>query len=249
VKRLLVALQFLTRVPIPFCGDVEQSDLGRSMLCFPLAGALLGLVSAGAYFLLAMILPPLAASVIAVLLVSALTGGLHLDGLADTFDGFYAGRTRARILEIMKDSRVGVMGAAAVAGDLLVKSALLAGIPREAAPWVLVAAPALGRWALVLGAHGARPARGDGLGSDFIAGLGRTELFGATVIAALLGGAALLWIDLKLCLAACLAVPLLTYLWSRFVERKIGGMTGDTLGALNEIAEVAVLLAACAMLQ
>ncbi len=248
MKRLLVALQFLTRVPIPVPGEVETRDLGRSMLCFPLAGAILGLVLAGAYLLLGAVLPPLATSVVVVLLLSALTGGLHLDGLADTFDGFYAGRTRERVLEIMKDSHVGVMGAAAIAGDLLLKSALLAGIPREAAPWVLVAAPALSRWTLVLGAHGAGSARGSGLGRDFIAGLGRAELFGATIVAVILGGGALLWIDIRLCLTACLAAAVLAYLWAKFVERRIGGMTGDTLGALNEMAEVAVLFAACALL-
>jgi len=244
VRRLLLALQFLTVIPVRVSGQVSGRDLGGSMLCFPLVGALLGAAAAGTYVLLShfLLLPELAASTVAVLLLAALTGGLHLDGLADTFDGMRAGRSRERMLEIMRDSRVGVMGAAAVSGDLLLKCALLAAIPREAAPWVLVAAPALSRWGLVLGARRSRPAREDGLGRDFLAGVGRAELLAATALAAALGVGLLDWTGL----IACLAVVPVAWGWTRHVEHRIGGVTGDTFGALNEMLEVLVLLvAAC----
>jgi len=240
VKRLLVAIRFLTIVPVGRGGELAPCDLGRSMLFFPAVGALLGLALAGAYVELNRYLPALAASAIVVIVSTALTGGLHLDGLADTFDGFYAGRSREKTLEIMKDSRIGVMGAAALFSVLLLKTSLLAGLPTGAAPAVLVAMPAVGRWSLVLGAHRSPCARADGLGRVFIEGVGRLELLAATVVTACLGVALLQWAGA----AACVSAALATYGTVKYAARRIGGVTGDILGAINEASETIVLLVA-----
>ena len=158
MKAFVAAVRFLTILPVGRGGETEVRDWARSMALFPMVGALVGLVLAGAHILLAPLLPGLAPSVIVVLLLVLLTGGLHLDGLADTCDGFYAGRSKEEILKVMKDSRIGVMGAVALCADLLLKVSLLADIPSPAIPGTLIVMPAAGR------GGSASAAGGDGWG-------------------------------------------------------------------------------------
>src|SRR5262249_50558363 len=161
MRRLLCAIAFLTRVPVPLAFDAV--DIGRASLAFPLVGAGLGAASFG----LALTLARLPAGVVAVLLVAfsaLLTGGLHLDGLADSAGGFGGGRSREHALEIMRDHSIGAFGATALGLLLLLKVAALASLGASWRPLLL--APILARWASVPLSAALPNARGSGLGAS-----------------------------------------------------------------------------------
>src|SRR6185369_2088474 len=131
MRLFLVAFQFLTIVPLPFAVRCEQEDLGRSMSFFPLVGLALGALLAGADFLLAPLLPRGVADLVLIVLLSVVTGGLHLDGLSDVCDGLAARGSRQRFLEVMKDSRVGAVGALSLVLALGLKYQALLAVPLQ----------------------------------------------------------------------------------------------------------------------
>jgi adenosylcobinamide-GDP ribazoletransferase len=232
------ALRFLTIIPVPGLPAMSETAIGRAIPLFPLAGLLLGLLLAG----LGAVLGPLwSEGVRAVGLVVAwgvLTAGLHLDGLSDTFDGVLSWRSRERKLEIMRDSRIGAMGALALAAVLALKIALLAS---AGAAWLpaIVLAPVLGRWADVYGIVFFPAAREGGLGKSFQSMLGPRDF----AVASLTALAAALLLAGPRGLVALLLVWLVAHLLGRWWTRDLGGLTGDTYGALCEIGEVVALAA------
>jgi cobalamin 5'-phosphate synthase/cobalamin synthase len=237
---LACAFSFLTRLPVAQGSLFDAKTVARSARWFPLVGAALGAIYAGGLWVLA---PRLPAAVVAVLLVAldaALTGAMHLDGLADTADGFGGGRSREDVLRIMRDHAIGSYGAVAVVLALALKIAAIAALAGSAhAVFAVALAPVLGRWAAVLlGATQpyARPSDDNGTGSP-TRWIGRTELTVATITA--LAAAAT-------CgprgAAAGLLVAIVTVLWGRRSARRIGGVTGDTLGTAAVAAECLTLL-------
>ncbi len=244
IKPLIAALQFLTVIPVPV--KTAQSDMAKSLPWFPAAGLVTGLGAAAAFLAAhAVGMPPMMAGLIGVLALSGLNGFFHLDGVADTADGFLSARPREKILEIMRDSRIGTMGVVGLFFILGLKwSALAAMAPGDG--WrALVIAAVLARAALVLSMGLAPYARKEGgLVSVFLQGrtpsgmviVSVSGLFAAAAIGGVAGMTALFFT-----VAALVA-------FNFFSMRKIGGITGDTLGAQTEIAETAVLLAMCAML-
>ena len=130
MKRFLIALQFLTILPLNIKGKIEEKDFGRSLIYYPIVGLLIGLFLAGIAYISAF-LPPLVTSVLILVAWMVITGGIHLDGFADTCDGFYGNRPKEDILKIMRDSRIGTMGAAGVVMLLLIKFATLSSIRSE----------------------------------------------------------------------------------------------------------------------
>ncbi len=240
LRRFGLALQFLTRVPVRISGTVTEADLAASMSLHPLVGASLGLALAGIGMGIHVVLPP-AVAVLWVLAASIfLTGNLHLDGIMDTADGVYGAYEPERRLEIMKDSRVGAHGVAAAILVLGMKGSLLL----QLAPidwWAaLPVALAFGRCSLVFGAcrfDYARPA--GGLGQTYM-----EQVSGAHLLIATLGALLVGWAfapSLAHVVAVTLGALVTAQLAGWYVARKIGGMTGDTLGALNEIVEIVVL--------
>ncbi len=236
---LLIALQFLTRIPVTLRGDVSAEDLARSMAFFPLIGVLLGALAALIHFLASLAFAPSVCDVLAIAFLIAVTGNMHGDGLMDTADGFFCGKPRERILEIMHDSRVGAHGVMAGACLLLAKFVLLGQVPAPLKPMALVAVPVFGRWAQVYGAAMYPYVSGSSGTGFFVNHLGRREI--ALASAFTLGAAMLLLGPLKGSAAAA-AVLAATVLLARFSSRRIGGVTGDVLGAMNEFAELACLL-------
>jgi cobalamin 5'-phosphate synthase/cobalamin synthase len=240
MRLLACAFSFLTRLPVAPGSLFDGKTVARSARWFPLVGAVLGAMEAGALWVLAPRLPAAAAAVIVVALDAALTGAMHLDGLADTADGFGGGRSREDVLRIMRDHAIGSYGAVAVVLALALKIATIAALAGSVrAIYALVLAPALGRWtAVLLGATQpyARPSEDNGTGSP-TRWIGRTELAVATVIA---GGAA------AACglrgAAAWLLTAIVANLWGRHSARRIGGVTGDTLGVAVMAAECLTLL-------
>jgi adenosylcobinamide-GDP ribazoletransferase len=216
------------------------------MFWFPWVGALLGAGFAGAWLGLEAVFPPPAAAALLLVLTVLATGALHLDGLADTADGLGGGHTAADRLRIMKDSRVGSFGVISLVLALLLKFALflaLAGQP--ASLWAIFLFPVVSRWGMVLLAFSAPYARAEGgLGQAMTDGLDRSTLAGATlgvlVLAAPAGGVK------GLVLLAVAGVAVLGS--SHYFKFKLGGVTGDVLGAANEALEVLVLAGALMLL-
>ena len=177
-----LAVQFLTRLPIDLSGPINESHLVGSMGWYPLVGGLLGALVTACATGLALRLPAPVTAVMAVAFLSVMTGNLHLDGLMDTADGFYGGRTRERRLEIMRDSRVGVHGVTAGVVALLMQWSLLWTLLEEG--WLPLALPlalSSGRWSLVLTAKTQPPARKDGLGGLYATHLRPRHLLWATL--------------------------------------------------------------------
>ena len=242
LQPLLAALQFLTVIPAG--GHVPQEALGRALPWFPVVGLIIG-IGAGLAYALALLLglPPPAASLVGVLVLSGLSGFLHLDGVADTADGFFSARPREKILDIMRDSHVGTMGVVGLFAILGLKWAALASMPPDTAWKALVLAPVLGRAAQVCSMTLLPYVRSSGgLASIFINNRSRSNMYwalGIAGIAALFGGGA--------GVAALVLGALAAFLFSLWCMRKIGGITGDTVGAATEVVETAALCAICAL--
>lgn len=236
MRDLPTAIAFLTRIPIPVAWTGGAESVGRGARYFPLVGALLGC----AYWAIAHLpLPVLPVAVLIVIAEAFLTGALHMDGLADMADGFGGGHTREDVLRIMKDHLIGAYGAVALLLALLLKCAAIAELLAARQLWPLVFAPAAARWATVwLGYRGpyARPA-GTGAVSNFV---GWFELLVATLTVLAL---AVLW-RAQLAFLALLPVPFIAEFLLRWSRRKIGGVTGDVIGATTFVAEILVLLTA-----
>lgn len=234
MKPLLAALRFLTILPVPGSWGTAEEDLARSVPWFPVVGLLLGAAAAVIAWALALVAPPTVAAAAIVIVLLSFSGCLHLDGLSDTADGLLSSRSRERILEIMKDSHVGAMGVVAIFCVLLLKFASLASLPAKAFWPAVLLMPLSGRCALVLHMAILPYARPEGLGMVFYRRRPRWAAVGATVVLAATAFAVFGSLGLAIW-AACVAV---TLAFSVYVYRKIGGATGDTLGAVCEIIEI-----------
>jgi adenosylcobinamide-GDP ribazoletransferase len=227
MNSFLGALQFLTIVPV----RGKKSALAKSAIFFPIVGALLGLSAAGVFS----VGQPIA-SLMAIVWLMVITGCLHEDGLADVADAFRAGRSRERIMLILKDSRIGTYGAAALVGSTLLRWQALAQCsiaPIRALPAVL----ALSRASLVVMAHFAPPV-GEGLGQEFARGCTRTVT--AAVVAQAVAFSFLAgW---RLALAMTLANGLTIVLARIYFLRRFGGVNGDCLGATCILVETVNLV-------
>ena len=236
---LATALRFLTILPLPGRAEVPVEVLGRSTAWFPLAGALIGAILAGAGALAGLLWGPPTVRVLVVVGWVALTRGLHLDGLADSADGLLGGASREKRLAIMKDSRIGTFGLLAVVGLLALKLAFLAELEDMALWRVLVPACALARWAMLLAIYAFPTAVPGGLAGRFKRRCGWPQLGIGTLVAAAVSFFFLgVW---GLSLLALLGLS--TLLWSLGVRRAVGGHTGDTYGALCEACEALALAA------
>ena len=241
MRGLSSASRFLTSLPLP--GDPDAGDLGRAAGWFPVVGAVIGMLLAGAYLGSSWLVPPLLAAVIVAALWALLTGGLHLDGLADAADGLGGGWSREETLAIMRDVRTGAYGVVAVGLVLAVKVGALAGL-----------APALGWRAVLLAAVLARaaplglvrlcpPARAEGSGHAFALTVGRGGALAATLVPV---GLALGLFGLPGLVPLAL-IALATIGFAGYLRRRLGGLTGDCLGALVEVSEALTLVALAAL--
>jgi adenosylcobinamide-GDP ribazoletransferase len=238
MKYLSLALGFLTAIPIR-TGAPQPGDMGRSAMWFPLIGFALGLILAAAYLLLSFLFPSLLAAALTVALWAALTGGLHLDGLADCCDGLLATTTPEHRLEIMRDPRLGSFGVIGLTLFLTLKILALASLP----PFSLLALPlaaCLSRW-LILPVALQPQARPDGLGADFSRGLARPVIVLAALVPLAwltLGLSFVIWrVTLAIAFAHLLTLALIVLAGNR-----LGGVTGDVFGLTVELAELTMLL-------
>ncbi len=210
---------------------MPDQDLARSMGWFGIAGFFIGLALAFAYLGLSLFLPKIVISALIVLFMAVVSRGLHLDGLADTIDGLTGGKNRADILRIMHDPNIGAAGAAAIFTCLLVKFSCIYSISDSVVPLALVASSVLSRWAFVYSAVKWAPApNNDGLGRKFIKYASRKELFLASFTAL----PVIFWPKGILII---IFAAVLVYVFNRYIKNNIGGLTGDTIGAVGELVE------------
>lgn len=241
IRSVLLATAFLTRIPVPDVGLVPDAVLGRAVGWFAWIGVLLGLAAGAVVMLVGGHLPPLLLASLLLAASGLVTGGLHLDGLADVFDALGAGGDRDRQLEIMRDSRVGAHGAAGLLFGTLIKIAALAAVVQ--APVVIVLVPVLGRWVLTVLIVAFPYAREQGLGRTMKdhAGAGQVAIGAVPVIGlgALAGPAGAVIVIVGLGAALIMGIAF---------RRRFRGLTGDVYGMGLEVAETAALVAAAAMM-
>jgi adenosylcobinamide-GDP ribazoletransferase len=235
---------FLTIFPVANRLQMDNQQLGRSMGLFPAVGLVLGLALVVCNWLLTPLLPRGVADCLLIMLLIFATGALHLDGVADTLDGLAGGRDRESSLRIMKDSRVGAMGAVGLVLVLLLKYLSLYHLPLAQKAAALIFMPAAGRWCQVFLATCSSYIRSEGgTGSVFVDHVGQSELIRAS-LTLVFAGLVLFSVKGLLLLALLLAF---TALLLHYYERRIGGVTGDILGASTEYSEVFSLLVILAL--
>ncbi|MEI6179779.1 MAG: adenosylcobinamide-GDP ribazoletransferase [Chloroflexales bacterium] len=230
------ALRFLTTVPLPWPAPKHMGGIAAALPYFPVVGAIIGGLLLGVGWFAGLWWTPLTQAALLLVAWGVLSGGLHLDGLSDTFDAIMSWHPRERKLAIMKDSRIGAMGALAIIGVLLLKLVFLTD---TGANWwrAVLLAPILGRWTMLVVTTQFPAARPDGLGSSVQGQLGRPQLLalsaGVALVAVALAGVG----GLVAVLLAGVGAQLLGRWWTR----ELGGLTGDTYGAVCELTEVLAL--------
>ncbi len=239
MKNFIQAISFLTILPVGHPSLSEEKQLARAMAYFPLVGLMIGLILALGYYLLSFFLPRTIVLWITIGLLAFLTRGLHLDGFADTMDGLGSGGPREKILEVMRDSRIGAFGVMGLILLIGAKYLALDQIPNLSIPFTLILMAVVGRNAMVLVCYRSPYARSEGgLAKPFAENLSAREVL---ISSALTFGIAFLLIGVK-GIAISLGIGLFSLGYRYFFIKKLGGVTGDVLGAANEMAELLCLL-------
>lgn len=236
-KHFIIALQFLTILPVKIKAEIKDKDFGKALLYFPAAGLVIGLILAAIAYIFSY-LPAFLTAAVVLSSSIILTGGLHLDGFADTCDGFYASSSKEQTLKIMRDSRIGTMGVIGIFCVLLLKFAVFSSFSPLMLQKAALTAAVFSRWAVSFACCLSGYARPEGKAKFFIEHADKKRV--------LTGGLAALFFLLALMRLKGLVIFILAlvpvFLLVRYSEKKIGGLTGDVLGAISETAEISVFL-------
>ncbi|MGR3309962.1 MAG: adenosylcobinamide-GDP ribazoletransferase [Candidatus Brocadiales bacterium] len=254
MRGLLWAVKFLTVIPLDRKNKFTPANTGAAMVWFPAVGLLIGVFLAAIYLLLIKWFPSTVSDALILAVFLVITGGLHLDGIADSCDGIFGSYDKEKRLEIMRQSTIGtfgVLGLICILGikylgihNLTYDNRLLGSLWLSQKGTALLLMPAVGRWTQVLAAALSTYARGDGVGKVFIDNARlRHAIYSSLFLLVPL------WFFCGINgLMIFAVVTIVTLLITQYVKGKIGGMTGDTLGAVNEISEVVFLLCFLSML-
>lgn len=266
-KNFLLAVQFLTIIPVRVKGEISEKDMSGAVSCFPVAGAVQGGLAVVVAAVGSRLFTPEITACLVLIALNGSNGGFHLDGLADTFDALAvkstgdAGLDREKRLAVMKDSTTGAIGVAALGLDLLLTFSLLHAVllyDLSAVRYVLIfLMPVYSKWLMVQALHRATPARAEGLGTTFISATGRKEAVISTLITILVALAAAAALQHTRYAGAVAWLLLLLFgllyglvlLLVRFFLKRFGGLTGDTLGAVHEASGIIYLMVAYLWLQ
>ena len=236
IKRLLLTLGFMTRIPVNVdLGEVRDEDMHKGFLYFPVVGCVLGGLCCAVYLLIARVFPEEFAILFSMLCYLFLTGAFHLDGLCDTADGIYSARKRERMLEIMKDSRIGTNGAIAMCFDLAMK---YLGIYYCDVRWLMILLmPVAGKMIQGAVVYKAIYPREKGIGI-YVGTVDMSTVVGTMILGVAAMVAAFSWWG-----AVIFAILFfLAWLFRCYITGKIGGITGDVMGAASELAEIELLM-------
>jgi adenosylcobinamide-GDP ribazoletransferase len=250
LRNFITALQFLTVFTVKKDHEVRENDLARSMTFFPFVGLFIGLILVWADRALLWVFPDAIGNIFLLLLSMVITRALHMDGLADSLDGIMGGKDPESRLAIMRDSRIGTAGVLGIVLILLIKYVCLNNLFDDYKAAALLTAPAFGRWSQMLMMFQADYGREDGLGKAFV---GHVRLGGLIAASAgSLGISAYVIVHDNRTAVLAVAIPLLialfTVLWRWYVVRRVGGVTGDAVGAASEMNEALTLLLFVALL-
>jgi adenosylcobinamide-GDP ribazoletransferase len=244
LRLFFIALQFFTRLPIPGWVGFQPHWLHHASRYFPLVGLVVGSIVAAVYWAAALVLPPAVAVLLSTAAGIYLTGAFHEDGFADACDGLGGGLTRERALDIMKDSRIGAYGAIGIVLLLAVKCAALAHLPPSATTGALLVAHPLSRlmaasliWRMAYArAEGkAKPMAQQMSGAEFL-------IAAACTLPAVLAATGLDWLDWRGIAIGGVAMALVTLWFARKLRQRLGGYTGDCLGAVQQLSEAVFYL-------
>jgi adenosylcobinamide-GDP ribazoletransferase len=237
--KFLIALQFLTIIKVSKRLDITEESLARSMNYFPVVGLCIGLILVSARWTMAFVLPSPVVDVLVIAILVVLTGALHLDGFADAVDGLAGRDDREKTLAIMRDSRIGAFALVGIVLLLLLKTTTLTNIPLSVKDKALLLMPVLGRWATVpLAVFFPYARSGSGTALAFTRFAGIRELILSFVIALAIAVGLFQFKGLVI----FMVVALVSLFFGFFFKARIGGVTGDIMGAACEVSEVIVLL-------
>ena len=250
LRLFFTALQFFTRLPIPGWVGFDPAWLNQASRYFPLVGVVVAVITAATYALAAWLLPAPVAVILATAAGIYATGAFHEDGFADMCDGFGGGMTPERVLEIMKDSRIGAYGAIGTICMLGLKLTTLAMLPPLAAIGALLVAHPLSRLMATSLIWRLDYARAEGKAKPLAQKMSSTEFLIAATTAVIpaLAVIALRWLPAAALLAGVVTAAIATFWLARKFVRRIGGYTGDCLGAVQQVSEVMFYLCALACL-
>ncbi|EJO5348853.1 adenosylcobinamide-GDP ribazoletransferase [Clostridium botulinum] len=239
INDFLLIIQFFTRIPINKNLQCEKENFKSGSFFLPVVAFIIGGMEFLIYRGVKNFLPPNVIIVLLILFTAIITGGLHMDGLADVCDGFFSLRDKDRIIEIMKDSRMGAYGTVALIIDLLLKYELLYFLVLKGYSIAIVLAPVIGRISILFICLSKRTAKKHGSGNIFIGNMSKAKVFLITIITLVVST---YFLGVKATIIPFVVVLIMTYLFYLLCLNKINGLTGDTLGACNEIAEIIFLL-------
>jgi adenosylcobinamide-GDP ribazoletransferase len=245
IRNFITALQFLTIITVSRKHEVRESELARSMVYFPFVGFLIGFILVWADRAFLWFVPDTISNIFLLILSAIMTRALHIDGLADSVDGIMGGSDPESRLAIMRDSRIGTAGVLSIVFVLMIKYVCLNNLFVDYKAAALLTAPAFSRWSQMLMMFNAGYGREQGMGKAFVGHVRSSGLIAASVITVVLSGFVIYQYDLRTAILAIgipVAVGLVTFLWRWFIVRRIGGVTGDSVGAVNEMNEALTLL-------
>lgn len=242
MTKLLFAFQFLTIFPLKTAKSPDRETISGSAIFFPVVGLILGLILAGLNTILTRFnFDPLLISALVIVFLIFMTGGLHLDGLADSFDALGSFQEKESALKIMRDSHIGTMGVLSLINVILLKIVILSSLEPFTINASIILMSIAGRYCMTFAIKFFPYAREEGKGKDFFAGMNFKKFISATLIALLFS-----FFIFKIAGTMILLVSaFFTFLFCRWITKKLGGITGDTLGAVNELVELFVLLNYC----
>ncbi|MCU0821716.1 MAG: adenosylcobinamide-GDP ribazoletransferase [Spirochaetes bacterium] len=233
-KGFLLQLQFLTRIPAPVNVEFDEKLFSRGVIFAPVIGLLIGVILAGVYILADFTGRPIIAVIAVIIAEIIITGGLHLDGLADTFDGIFSNRPKEEILRIMKDSRIGTNGTLSLILLIVSKIGLMLIINKEYIIPCLVVMPVMSRMCIAWTAGiSAYAGNAKSPAAFLVKNTGAREIIISTFIAVVPCAAVLKFVSVP----AFIAVVVFAVLFTAYVKKKIGGITGDIIGAVIELSE------------
>jgi len=241
IYKFLLAVQFLTIIPVRLKRPPSPQDKADSAIFFPVAGLIIGIILYAGYIILHKIFPQFLADILILIFWVFVTRGMHLDGVADVFDGFYEGNGREKVLQIMKDPHIGAIGALGLLLFVLLKFGGIHSMPGNIKPGFLLVVPSIARGTMVVLAYLLPYARIDGTGRDFVNGIKIKQAIAAILISVI--SISILGMRAAGVMTINVLVVFMLYL---YFKKRINGITGDCLGFTCEVSEISSMLVLCA---